>query len=805
MKIMLVTWHFPPVNTVAALRTGKLAEYLAEQGVDTTVITVSKDSDDTSLPLNSDGVRIIETNFFDLDRWLNPVSLAKRLIRRIKPSRKAAAASSGPASSGGSGSTLPREKPPLWKFFSGLFEHLILYPDKYIGWFFKLYPAILREARATNPDFIIASGPPFTAFLAAAAASKRLGIPWIAEYRDRWMDDPYATWPQWRRRFDHWFEKKILSGAAAIITVSPKWESYFAETFKKPVGIFMNGFDPENFEVEANPCHEGLPLVITHMGRCYPERRDPSKLFEALKTGHFTPEEVTFRFYGWNLDYVAEKVKEHGVEAFVEILPPVPFKQSIALQKGCDVLLLMQWNNIADEGNIPAKLFEYLASRRPVIAVGCESGFVAETIHSRDAGLLSNCPEKLAAAMRNWVDEKHSRGRLPILPESTSAGLTRSDQLQKYLTFLQRGLTEKKNEIRASNSQNIGLELTSASEIEITRQDHLEKPLALVIVDTEEDFDWDGPFRRTGHSLASVFDQNRAQRIFDHHKIKPCYLIDYPILADDQARAVFREMHARGQCDLGVQMHPWINPPYQEWLNERNSYPHNLETALFREKLDHLIAAFVEAFDFRPRIFKAGRYGINRDCLDILIEYGFRVDTSVIPWSNYSQQSGPNFFGSPQAPFWFGKGRNILELPISRRLDGMLADTRAERLFNYTHSKIGERLKLGGVLSRGFLERTTLSPEGNSLEIQQRLIRRSLANGNRIFLYSYHSPSLAVGNTPYVQSEKDLEDFLLNIERFISLFTNEFDGRFVTMDELLSMVENKSGTGKTAVPGSAQR
>ena len=788
MKILLVTWHFPPVNTVAALRTGKLAEFLANQGVEVTVVTSRKQSDEKSLSLNSDKIKTIETEYVDLDRWLNPVSVLRRIKGAIFPAKKPIDSGEPAVSSvkKESDADQPKSEPSfLWRFFSSIFTDVILFPDKYLGWFLTLYPAIVREAKESRPDFIIVTGPPFTPFLATALAAKRCKINWIGEYRDRWMDDPYAEWPQWRRRFDHWFEKKLLSSASAIVTVSPKWKRYFENKFRRPVGIFLNGYDPESFDVEPTLSHEGLPLLVTHMGRCYPNRRDPSQLFEALSRGRFTPDEIKFRFYGWALEYVEEKVREYGVEEFVEILPPVPYKESIALQTGGDALLLMQWNNKADEGNIPAKLFEYLAAKRPIIAVGCETGFVAEEIHRRNAGLLSNDPDKLAAKLREWVEEKKEKKRLPILPESCRKGLSRGEQLAQYQGFLERGVQENRNRRSSERRQSTNRFRAGDRDIKPVASDKLEQPLASIIVDTEEDFNWFAPFRRTGHEVSSVSSQHLAQDIFDRYGIKPSYLIDYAVLENSEASEIFRNLHEQGKCELGVQLHPWINPPYKEWLNSNNSFPHNLEQELFDEKLEALTALFENRFGFSPVVFKSGRYGLDRNCLDALRQKGFLVDTSLIPWSSYSEQGGPNFLGAPSSPFWFGQDPGILELPVTRGLEGLLSGTPAEHLFSLTHTGFGTSINLAGLMTKtGLLERVTLSPEGNTFRSHKRLVEKALSRNQKIFFYNYHSPSLATGNTPYVRTEADLEKFLERIDNFCAFFIKDVGGRFVTPQEM---------------------
>ena len=109
----------------------------------------------------------------------------------------------------------------------------------------------------------------------------------------------------------------------------------------------------------------------------------------------------------------------------------------------------------------------------------------------------------------------------------------------------------------------------------------LDKPLLLVLIDTEEEFDWSRPHDRASVGTSSIAAQTRAQAIFDRHGIRPIYCIDYPVA--ETGYGLLRELHAEAKCDIGAHLHPWVNPPHDEPLTNRNSYPGNLPRALERE------------------------------------------------------------------------------------------------------------------------------------------------------------------------------------------------------------------------------
>ena len=106
------------------------------------------------------------------------------------------------------------------------------------------------------------------------------------------------------------------------------------------------------------------------MGTIYAGRRDPKPLFQALSEVGFDPKDVRVQFYGNGLDIIRDQADRLGVKDFVEIYPPVPYDDSVDTQRRADVLLLLQWNDPREQGNVPAKLFEYLAVRRPILSIG---------------------------------------------------------------------------------------------------------------------------------------------------------------------------------------------------------------------------------------------------------------------------------------------------------------------------------------------------------------------------------------------------------------------------------------------------
>jgi hypothetical protein len=312
-------------------------------------------------------------------------------------------------------------------------------------------------------------------------------------------------------------------------------------------------------------------------------------------------------------------------------------------------------------------------------------------------------------------------------------------------------------------------------------------PLLVVVVDTEEEFDWSRPLARKNIAVSAMRAQEKAHRIFEPFAIRPTYVIDYPVVSQEDGRRPLLELLASGQCEIGTHLHPWVSPPFQEEVTNYNSYPGNLPQALEREKLRVLTQEIAERFGARPRVYKAGRYGVGRATAAILEELGYEIDASVVPESDFSPEEGPDFSGLPVSPYWFGRTRPLLELPVTQAVVGWLAgsDGVVERS---PRGSLARRLHIPGLLARTHaIERIRLSPEGMTFGEMRRLTRALHGRGVRVFSFTYHSPSLAAGHTPYTPDAPSLDRFLDRFRRYFDWFMGELGGRASSPAEILAL------------------
>lgn len=432
LKVLIVSWFFPPANTIGAVRLGNLTRFLLERGHDVHVLA-GKDlpyAQTLDIELPADRVRYA--------RWADVNALPGAIKRRLVPRRAPRETTSGPAAVG---ADPPKASRSIGRAVSArladLYMNLTNIPDNRAGWL----PDALKVGRqlldAWRPDVIFASGPPFTALLVGYFLSRRYRLPLVVELRDRWSDDPYYPPPIWRAWIDRFLERRIIARAVGITTVSTPWATTYRDVYGKPVSVIFNGYDPTLCPTAPGRGSDDIEVVrIVYTGGIYPGRRDPSPLFRAIRDLGPEANGVRVEFYGTDPALVLPLAERAGAADHVVVHPEVSHEEAVHEQTRADVLLLMQWNDPREQGNVPGKFFEYLGVLRPILVLGLENGVPATFLRDRQAGFFSNDPAALAAQLKEWIEIKRERGYIPALREEARAGLSRSEQFAKLEQFL---------------------------------------------------------------------------------------------------------------------------------------------------------------------------------------------------------------------------------------------------------------------------------------------------------------------------------------------------------------------------------
>ena len=430
LKVLLVSHWFPPLNMIGAVRVGKFAKHLHEAGHDVRVIA-GRVSGDHSLALEIPEHRVAYVEGH------RPGEAFRALIRLARRWR---GRSGGGLAAEAAAEAAHRPPTGLAAALTRHYRALMQIPDRRSGWIAPATAAGYRIVEDWRPDIVVASAPPNSSLIVARRIARVCGAPWVAEMRDLWVDNPYYEEPQWRRWIDLLLEHRVLRSAAGLVTVTRDWAATLRRRHRQPIACVFNGFVEADFPDDAAGPEPGDVVSIAYTGAIYPGFRDPTPLFQAVSMLGPARERVAIHFYGPAPEEVRPLAAAAGVEDRIVVHDRVSYRASLAVQAAADALLLLQWNDARDAGNIPAKFFEYLGAGRPILMLGYERGDLAGMIRERGAGVVANDPSLIAAQLREWIGQR--RAGIPPIDPSARKGLTRTEQnrrLERFLAEILRG------------------------------------------------------------------------------------------------------------------------------------------------------------------------------------------------------------------------------------------------------------------------------------------------------------------------------------------------------------------------------
>lgn len=288
---------------------------------------------------------------------------------------------------------------------------VILYPNKRRGWCPHGIRAGTELMRNEKIDAIISSSPPEITHITAKELKRRFNVPWVADFRDLWTQFHNYRYGPMRKWFEKKLERRTLCEADALVAVSEPWAKKLERMQPdKKTFVIPNGFDPEN----AEPSALTKEFTVTYTGRVYHGKQDPRPFFEALAEliddGLIDRERVKVRFFGryqYFLDNDIERYHLQGVATQEGMVPP---EEAVQRQRESQVVLLLDWNDPDEEGVYPAKVFEYLAAKRPILAVGGGEGVIHDLITETKAGVHAVDKKTLKQTLKQYYDEYISTG-----------------------------------------------------------------------------------------------------------------------------------------------------------------------------------------------------------------------------------------------------------------------------------------------------------------------------------------------------------------------------------------------------------
>ena len=371
-KVLVISYYWPPSGGPGVQRVLKFCKYLNKFGWEPIVLTV-KDGDfpakDYSLNEEAKTTKVYYAKSISFHRFYNWIA-----GRKTTPTHHLSSSNKDSI---------------IVKLFRWIRNNLIV-PDGRIGWYPNAVKIGSSIINSNDIRVIFSSAPPYTVHLIAMKLSKKHSIPWVADFRDPWVDRfyNYENKRLWLTKLvDSSLEKKVINNASALTTVSKTISGYY----EKPFSVIHNGYDEEDFtsvnEKEKNT------VVISYIGTMT-KSQNPSMFFQSINELNLDQEKYRIDLIGNIHPDIKSYIQNNKYDNFIKIKPYRPHKDAIRKMCNSDFLLLVIPNTKKNMGIVTGKLFEYIRSMRKIIMIGPPNSDAAKIIAQTNSGICFDYNEK---------------------------------------------------------------------------------------------------------------------------------------------------------------------------------------------------------------------------------------------------------------------------------------------------------------------------------------------------------------------------------------------------------------------------
>ena len=418
-KVLIIAYSFPPANNIGAQRPYQIAKYLPRNGWEPVILTIKREGGCLT------ELKVIETNYKDIISSVKS-TLGYKSDKTIHEQM---------------GITVTKDfrykglKSKLIK----LAGEVINFPDRQRGWYKYAIHACSEYLSREKIDVILSTSYPVTSHLIAKNLKLNYRIPWIADFRDLWSQNPYSNKFGITKFLARRLELKTMKDANAIVTVTEPWIDDFKSLHKnKEVYCITNGFDLDNFP--KNNVNLTKKFTITYTGQLYNGKRDPALLFEVLKElideTIINKNSVEVRFYGPIESWLSEEIEKYGLTDTVVCFGQVSRDIALSKQMESQVLLLLLWNNKHEEGFCPGKVYEYFGAKRPILAVGWHKSYVRKLLDRTNTGRFAWNKVMLKKSIANYYSEFTAIGKVSYCGNSNIEDYTYNNIAKRYAELL---------------------------------------------------------------------------------------------------------------------------------------------------------------------------------------------------------------------------------------------------------------------------------------------------------------------------------------------------------------------------------
>lgn len=384
-KVLIVAYYFPPSGGPGVQRVLKYVQYLREFGWEPVVLTVRDGNfparDESLLAEIPEGVQVIRTEIFEpYDFYRKLTGKGKGTAIDVNTIRKEGA------------------KIPLSERIAEFIRATFFIPDARVGWYRHAIKAGMQAIAEHGISAIYSSSPPYTCALIARGLKRRSRLPWVAGFRDPWTG--FITTPnRWfvPAAIDRALERSVFTESDAVEVA---WLGIMKDALRKypalPESKFHhlpNGFDSHDFPAVDPGTRTDARFTVTYTGSMY-GRRNPDAFLKAVELlvarGDVAPDKIRLRFIGRFGEEVMEMFRASAVASAIEVVGYMPHRESITQLLLSDALLLVVDECDESDEVVPGKVYEYVGSRRPLLAVAPERSAIADLIAETRTGHVAH-------------------------------------------------------------------------------------------------------------------------------------------------------------------------------------------------------------------------------------------------------------------------------------------------------------------------------------------------------------------------------------------------------------------------------
>ncbi len=411
-KVLIITYYWPPSGGSGVQRWLKCVRYLRDFGWEPVVYT-ALDSEypviDQSLEAQvPKGVEVIRRPIWE------PYKLYKKFTGQKKETRVVSG-------------FLNANKPSFKRRVSMWIRGNVFIPDARKFWI-KPSVAFLVDYLKDHPvDAIVSTGPPHSMHLIAMGVKRKTGLPWVADFRDPWTNIDFyqeLMLSTWADRKHHRLEKAVVTLADRVVVVGNQMKEEFEEISGRQVDVVTNGYDEADLQPQPKAARD-KKFSLIHIGLLNQHRNHEAFWAACAELKKEIPSfgnDLLVKLVGKADVSAQESINRHGMEAQVEMIDYLPQAEAVQQQGRAQVLLLSINNTPNAKGVITGKIFEYLASGRPILCIGPEDGDAAHIINEAKAGLVVGFEdkEKMKAHISHYYD-LYQRDALEVQSQGVAA------------------------------------------------------------------------------------------------------------------------------------------------------------------------------------------------------------------------------------------------------------------------------------------------------------------------------------------------------------------------------------------------